>query len=222
MRLHFTWSRSAVIAAALVLPVKAGGCGSSTACFTFSQGAYDKAGGTCPVNDAALARLSDTSCGSLGPVASVNGEGTFDGEFCCYPVTQANDFFECGSSGFGGGSFSSGGGFGGFGGVGGAGGIGGVLDGVSTSISGTGGSTGTCFTCNDELTGVSMDPGQLCASAATFWSALNTCNCGSGPCTIACSATACMGVTPSAECKACMEDGSSMGCGSERAACAAN
>ena len=217
MRWRTSWSKVVVVATVAVLPVKAGGCGGRTACFTFSQAAYTKNGGACPAANPALLRFSAGNCG-FGPVSSVDGEGSFDGELCCYPVTQtSNTFFDCGTSGVGGvgGSFGTSVGTG-FGTTSSAGG------GFSTSSSSGGGSTGTCFTCNDELTGVSTDPGQLCPSAAMFWSALNNCKCGSGPCTTLCSANECTGMMPSTACAACIGDPGPSGCGAELASCKAN
>ena len=225
MRLKLSWSNVAVLAAAILLPLKAGACGSHTACFTFSQAAYAKHGNACPAAmPAALNRFSSNACGTLGPISSVDGEGSFDGEFCCYPVTEASNFFDCSGSG---GFVNTATSIGGFGGSGGFGGFGGFMDTTSSTggfsaSSGTDGGMPMCFTCNDELNGVSMDPGQLCSAAAMFWSALNTCNCGSGPCTMACSATACSGIMPSPECKTCMTDSGAAGCGAELAACKAH
>lgn len=222
MRWTTSWSKVAVVAAVAMLPVKAGGCSGRTACFTFTQAAYAKNGGACPAANPALLRFSAGNCG-FGPVSSVDGEGAFDGELCCYPVTQtSNTFFDCGTTGPGGpggvgGSFVTSVGTGVS--VGTAASAGGSF---STSSSAGGGSTGTCFTCNDELTGTSTDPGQLCPSAAMFWSALNNCKCGDGPCTTVCSASACMGVTPSAACAACIGDPGPSGCGAELASCKAN
>ena len=98
MRPGISWANAALITAVLLLPIKAGGC-TQTACFTFSQAEYDKNGGACPAGQSALKRFSDPCEG--GPIGSVQGAGSFDGEFCCYAVGNfGNDEpFVCGAGG---------------------------------------------------------------------------------------------------------------------------
>jgi len=81
----------------LILPFAAsgGGCGSSTACFTFSQGQFAVNGNRCPAQADALLNFRDPKC--PGPVVAVNGPGTFDGELCCYPVTYEDITPACGA-----------------------------------------------------------------------------------------------------------------------------
>ncbi len=127
MRRALRWSEVVVAVAVAALPFKAGGCG-TTACITVTPAQL--VNGACPGPAAALARFSDPNCPST--ISNVDGAGTLDGNFCCYPVDTQNDgeAIECGE-GVGGGSFGvgvggtsfSGGGFGG--GTFGAGGFGG-------------------------------------------------------------------------------------------------
>ena len=86
--------------AMLLLPLVAlpfagtGACGSRTACFEYTQGEYAVHGNSCPAQADALANFTDATC--PGPVVSVDGPGSFDGELCCYPVTQDDIVPNCG------------------------------------------------------------------------------------------------------------------------------
>jgi hypothetical protein len=93
--------RAVFIALVVSLPFAGnGGCASRTACFQFSQPEF-MVMNSCPAQSNALANFSDPNC--PGPVVSVDGPGTFDGELCCYPVTYDSITPDCGS-GNGGGS----------------------------------------------------------------------------------------------------------------------
>jgi hypothetical protein len=103
-----------------VAPLCSGACG-STACFVYSQAQYAASNG-CPPRASAINDFGSPSCG--GNVTMVDSEGSFDGAYCCYSVTQANDNGLLGPPCIGGGGGSGGFGGGGFGGGdGGAGGI---------------------------------------------------------------------------------------------------
>ncbi len=82
------------------------GCGSRTACFAFTQGEYAQNGDACPSPSEALMSFTDPTC--PGPVVSVDGPGSFDGELCCYPVTEDGITPDCGNNGGTGGATSSG------------------------------------------------------------------------------------------------------------------
>ena len=222
MRAKFSWSRGAVLAAVIVLPLKAGACGGHTACFTYSQAAYDKAGGACPSGITALSRFRDTSCGDTGPVDALNGDGSFDGEFCCYPVTPSPDssgFSDCEVGGVGG-SFETS--------AVGAGGssqsmtAGGFSDATVTSSTGVLFDAGVCGSCAAELESDAADPTQLCPAASMSWFALENCLCNGGACSGACSTNACVGEAPDSGCLACINDPSMMGCGAQISDCMAH
>jgi hypothetical protein len=109
-RMALAWLRSRVALAALAiacLPLGAGGaCTGRTACFTYTQGEYAANGNQCPAAKDALPNFTDPKC--PGPVVSVDGPGTFDGQICCYPVTYEDITADCGNSGMSqGGSFTS-------------------------------------------------------------------------------------------------------------------
>jgi hypothetical protein len=97
---------TALATTVLLLPFAASGaCGSSTACFRYSNDLFVVNGDRCPAQADALPNFSDPNC--PGPVVAVNGPGTYDGELCCYPVTYADITPACGSSSTGmGGAFT--------------------------------------------------------------------------------------------------------------------
>src|SRR5262249_55571292 len=100
----------AVLTATVVLPTQGGGCDGKTACV--------KAEGGASASAAQVTAFFTQSCTGSG-VPLVDGEATFDGEYCCYPVTQSSSDGDivCGA-----------GGASGVGGSGGSGGIGGAED----------------------------------------------------------------------------------------------
>jgi hypothetical protein len=90
---------AALAAMPVVAGVSVGGCGATqrTACLQFSQQEYAASGNSCPSADDALQGFTDPSC--PGPVVSVNGAGSFDGEICCYAVTYDDGITpDCGNS----------------------------------------------------------------------------------------------------------------------------
>jgi hypothetical protein len=103
MRFPIPLARAALAAAALTLPLKAAGCTGSTACIDVPQAMYAAKG--CPSRSAA-----GTFFAGACAVASVDGEGSYDGEFCCYPVTETGNAVDCGGMAFGGGVGGVGGG----------------------------------------------------------------------------------------------------------------
>jgi hypothetical protein len=107
-------ARAALTLAVVLLPLKAGGCAGSSACINVPQATYEAKG--CPSRSDA-----NTFFASSCAVQSVDGEGSYDGEFCCYPVTNTGNGVDCAGvpGGFGGGI------------------------GATTGVSGNGGSSGT-------------------------------------------------------------------------------
>jgi len=90
--------RPRVVLVALVAPapfVAGGACGDRTACFTYTPAEYALHHESCPAREDALPNFSDPSC--PGPVVSVDGAGTFDGQLCCYPVTYDDVVPDCGN-----------------------------------------------------------------------------------------------------------------------------
>jgi hypothetical protein len=187
MRFRISWAGAAVAAATVLLPIKAGGCG-RTACITFSQAKYDKNGGSCPSSADAMTRFNGP-CGG-GVISAVNGDGIFDGEFCCYDVMTDDSFIgDC---------------FGGFAGSPGTAGFGG--------IGGVGGGPLPCDPCSTALTQGVFNP--LCGgnSQSTF-SALQSCGCSF--CPTECNQTLCSDVALDTTCGDCL----SVNCGTEFTDC---
>ncbi len=90
-------SRALLAAMVLLLPVAASGaCGSRTACFQYTQAEFN-VNMSCPNPNSALAEFTDPNC--PGPIISVDGAGTFDGQICCYPVTYGDITPACGTGG---------------------------------------------------------------------------------------------------------------------------
>jgi hypothetical protein len=80
--------------------VGSGGCNGRTACLQYSPGEYAANGNVCLSPSQALGSFTDPSC--PGPITSVDGDGSYDGELCCYPVTYADITPDCGQGGSGG------------------------------------------------------------------------------------------------------------------------
>jgi hypothetical protein len=181
-----------VVALALALPFSAGGgCGNRTACFAYTQGEYAQNGNACPSPTDALASFTDPAC--PGPVVSVDGPGSFDGEICCYPVTEDSIVPDCGNTSSTGGSTSTGppppptGGF----------------------SSGTGIPTCTT-TCADTL----VEGGQPCTNGGGPFASLVAC--ASSTCTVQCPTFLAGGaVVADATCEPCL----AAGCPSELMMC---
>jgi hypothetical protein len=146
---------AAIVAAVPFIGV--GGCG-RTACFQYSQQAYAKNGNACPARMDALVNLADPDC--PGPVTSVDGAGSFDGELCCYPVTYDDIAPDCTQDQGQGGSFGS---------------EGFTSTGFSESATGVGGSppdAGPCLSCAEAIT----VGGQPCGGVALkAWLSLRSC-----------------------------------------------
>jgi hypothetical protein len=198
------------VAAGASLVLGGAGCGTDRACFHFTEAEYelDK---SCPSQAEALDFFQDPFCSS--PITSVDSAGTFEGDTCCYDVTESSDPFNttCVPGGFAAGPQTavgvSVGGVGGAGGIGGAGGMGGA---------GAGGNV-NCSRCKQFM--LETDPLPLCDVSIPLYQALTDCRCvNGGACFPACASTACMNTTPSMECDACMLD-STDGCGTEFLAC---
>lgn len=104
MRFFFLRPGVAFATIVIVLPFAGnGGCGSNTACFSYTQPQFAANGNSCPAQKDALPNFSDPNC--PGPVVAVNGPGDFDGELCCYPVTYDAITPDCtNAGGVGGGS----------------------------------------------------------------------------------------------------------------------
>jgi len=172
MRLRISWSSAAVAGAMILLPFKAGGCGRS-ACFTFSKASHD-AMGSCPSAADAMARFNGP-CGS-GAISAVQGDGAFDGEFCCYDVVQDDSFAgDC---------------FGGFGGGVDVGGVGGV------------GGSPPCITCGVAASEGVFAP--LCGGLSqSLWSDLQSCGC--DLCADACSQSICIDLPVDMSCAPCLQ-----------------
>jgi hypothetical protein len=219
----------AIGAVVAVLPLSSGACG-NTACLVYSQAQYTANNG-CPAASTALASFSSPDC--PGAVTQVLGAGSYDGEYCCYPVTQ-QDSQNQGCS-FGGDGL---GGFGGSAGFGGAGGVACAAEGDACATedeccaslicnqnnqcavfgAGGGGAGGGCSSCNTELAALGSDASQLCGSAAPLWDSLISCSCNGGTCSAACAPTFCAGTSPDTGCTSCLDD-TTTGCGQALAAC---
>lgn len=176
MRLRFPSMVAALVLALALLPAK-GGCGGQTACIKA------KANGVCPAATEA-STFFFSQCG--GPVRSVDGEGVFDGQFCCYPVTafpsngSIVDFpSECGA----GGAVIGTGGFGTTTGVGGAGGF-------------------PCQPCSPALE-VGTDA-FICPGSQPLWDAIDACACADF-CAVECSGSICAEVGLDSTCLSCLQ-----------------
>lgn len=172
MRPKMTLAAMTAVISVGLLPIKAGGCGGKTACITFSEADFAKAG-QCP-SQADMDEFFSTDCGFT--VASVDGEGTRDGQLCCYPVTNFNDngVGEC---------------IGGFGGEGGFGGVG-------------GGVGGGCVTCGDVID-IPTSPALLCFDGDNAFSNLTICGCNE---CAECQLNLCKSTKPTVECAQCLRD----------------
>jgi hypothetical protein len=191
------------VAAGASLVLGGAGCASDRACFHWTE-----AEGACPSEKEALDFFQDPFCSS--PITSVNSPGSFEGDTCCYDVSENSDPF---SSGCVPGGFGSGPQTGVAVGVGGAGGVGG-----SPGVGGAGaGGSANCSRCKQFM--LETDPLPLCNVSLPLYQALTDCRCvEGGACFPVCASTACMNLAPSQECESCMLD-STDGCGTEFLAC---
>jgi hypothetical protein len=195
------------------LAVLSGGstsCGSDQACFYFTEIEYE-IDNACPSKEEALAFFQGEFCSST--IVSVDNDGVFDGETCCYDVTESDEFFGCG---VGGGEIpppAPGPQTAVAVGVGGSGGVGGVSTGGMGGMGGAGGSE-TCAKCAEFLT--ETNPPPLCDPSIPIYESYTDCKC-LGPCATPC-ADSCSTQNSSAECESCMLD-TMNGCGMEHQAC---
>jgi hypothetical protein len=187
MRFGFSWVGAALIAATALVPLHSGGCSQKTTCITFGQAAYAQAGNQCPSSEDAFKRLT-ADCS--GQISAVQGEGTFDGEFCCYAVVEnTGDFTEPPCLGSGGvgpvGESSVAVGVGGF----------------STSSVGVGGAIGSCRSCTQALmNGVT---GSFCSGSLDLFGPLQSCGCGA--CQAQCKQSLCSNGAVDMACSACLQ-----------------
>jgi hypothetical protein len=175
MRSKMTWAAFSAVVAIGLLPFKAG-CGSRTACIPVAPDVYAKTG-QCPSVEKASEFFFGGNCfGSK--VQSVDGEGTYDGQHCCYPVTNNDSEF---------GGVPEFCGFGGAGGGAGAGGFG-----------------GGCTTCEDFVTTPGISPNALCNGFDSTFLDLRDCAC--QVCST-CKLNFCQDAAPTIECLDCLADG---------------
>ncbi|MFT3773594.1 MAG: hypothetical protein QM820_50100 [Minicystis sp.] len=210
MRFRFSWIATATVLALAFMPMKTGGCGGKTVCIKASNG-------ICPSADGALQFFQGGLQGGFdcsSTIESVNGEASFDGQFCCYPITETSfgDIGTCIGVG----------GFAGFAGSGGCLGCGGCFDGCCFGecggfggVAGSGGTGGTvsCTSCADQLS-IGGDPDQLCGSSFMSWSSLQSCGC--GICGTECSASLCVSAGLDSTCADCLN----LNCSAEFSGCA--
>ncbi|UQA55613.1 hypothetical protein [Polyangium aurulentum] len=199
------------LAAVASLLMGGAGCGSSTACFYWTE-----AEGACPSQGEALDFFQDPFCSSS--ITSVDSEGTFEGDTCCYDVSENDSSFgdsTCfpGNIGPGGPETSVGVTVG----VGGAGGVAVGPGGVGGAGGAGAGGSGDCSKCKQFM--LETDAPPLCGASIPLYDALTNCRCAvNSPCFQACESSACMNLPPSKECDTCMLDQTD-GCGDELAAC---
>jgi hypothetical protein len=165
------------------LPLGSSGC-SQQACFFWT-----KAEGPCPSQAEALQFLASNNCDS--PIESVDSEAEYDGELCCYDVTErGSDEILCRPP---------------------------VPD-TKPPIPGDGGIP-SCQTCgsflNNEFMGIPTE--TPCLDSLAIFDTLRNCLC-EGPCQPACSDNICSGGSASTACFDCATD-SAVGCGSQFSAC---
>jgi hypothetical protein len=202
--IFFLPNHALTVAAALLLPLTGAACG-RTACFEWTPPE-----GACPSQEEAIIYFSDPSC--PGSVRSVESEGSFDGQLCCYSVTH-NDTTVVGQGcDVGVGGFGSG--EGGFGsavavGVGGSSGEGGF---------GTGGGS-SCVFCSDVLFNGQPFEIPLCPGSDVAFKELSGCACSA--CDVECNDNFCSGGPMSADCEVCMQD-QAAGCPIQFEDCLAN
>jgi hypothetical protein len=176
-----------VFALAFALPLGASGCGKQ-ACFFWT-----KAEGACPSQDEAINFFNDQNCASS--IESVDSEPEFDGELCCYDVTE-NDISDVPCAG-------------------GAGGFGTGVVGSAAVSTGTGG----CVSCSSVANSAFMGtvPMGLCSSSQQLFDSLQSCLC-AGSCQAVCTDNMCLNQPASTPCFDCATD-SAVGCGNQFSAC---
>ncbi|MDC0746327.1 hypothetical protein [Polyangium mundeleinium] len=199
---------SLALATGLLLTVSSSGCGTDRACFYWTE-----LEGTCPSQREAFDFFQGDFCSTN--ITAVTSEGTFEGDTCCYDVTED-------SSGFGScapepGPFPPGTsiavGVGGAPGVGGAGGAAGA--GGMGGVGGSGGAS-TCASCKQFM--LEDMPPELCPGSVPLYEAFTDCKC-YGACASKCGEACMSSQVPATECENCLLDNSSNGCGAQFFAC---
>ncbi|MDC3956502.1 hypothetical protein [Polyangium jinanense] len=197
---------SLALATGLLLTVSSSGCGTDRACFYWTE-----LEGSCPSQGEALDFFQGDFCSSS--ISSVDSEGAFEGDTCCYDVTEdSSNFATCSPEpGVPGPSVAVG--VGGFGGVGGASGGGGVAG--TGGVGGAGGGS-TCASCKQFL--LDEMPPELCPASVPLYEAFTDCKC-LGACASVCGEACMSNQVPASDCENCLLDNSSNGCGMQFLAC---
>ncbi|MDI1449944.1 hypothetical protein [Polyangium sp. 6x1] len=203
---------SLALATGLLLTVSGSGCGTDRACFYWSD-----LEGACPSQGEALDFFQGDFCSSS--ISSVDSEGTFEGDTCCYDVSEdSSSFGNCTEpTPFPPGGPSVAVGVGGAPATGGFGGIGGGTGGVAGGggFGGAGGG-GTCASCKQFL--LDEMPPELCPASVPLYEAFTDCKC-LGTCAAVCGEACMSSQVPGTECENCLLDTSSNGCGMQFFAC---
>ncbi|APR83523.1 Hypothetical protein A7982_08872 [Minicystis rosea] len=179
----------AVVVAMALVPMKTAGCGGKTVCIKATAG-------TCPSSSEVTKFFGD---GCSSEISSVDGEGTFDGQFCCYPVTPFSGSFtdDVTVGCFGSGGFAEGG----FGGIGGCDGCGcGACGGVD--VGGAGGVGGGCANCISQVSN-GGDPDSLCPISVEPFNQLLDCAC--SVCQVECVDSTCASASLTSTCADCLQ-----------------
>lgn len=205
-------ARSRRVALASLISLAFGGVGcADVACFEWTTGE-----GACPSEEDALVFFEDPTCPGSGEIKSVESDGVFEDDACCYAVTKRDNSYPVGcfggvppgtsvtSGGPSGVTSTSGGGFGGAGG-----------SSVTSGVGGAGGAS-PCVRCAEAISG--GDTSSLCPSSQELFDLLAECMC-KGVCAGVCAAECSSAVPAGMECQQCLTD-SMMGCGAQFDACA--
>jgi hypothetical protein len=174
-----------LLALACALPLASTGC-AQRACFFWTE-----AEGECPSQNEAIDFFTNSNCDS--PIESVDSEAEFDGEMCCYDVTErATEEIMCSPP---------------------------VPDSKPPGPGGGVPPPPTCLTCSSFVGSAFMGapPDKLCQTSLAIFDTLQSCLC-AGPCQSACNGSFCAQASASTACFDCATD-SAVGCGSEFGAC---
>lgn len=208
MQLKSTWKslgRILLWAIPLSLPLPLAGCG-QTACFTWSKNE-----GACPAQDDALSFFRNPDCPSS--ILSVDSDGAFANNLCCYGVTKQDTAFRGGDIA----CFPPGGG--GVGGFGGTGPTGVVTVGSGPPPPIPSEPEPSCFHCAQAIENTSSSQGGVCPESKKLLALVVDCVC-NGPCVSVCAENFCQPFTdPSPECLSCIADPAA-GCGVDFEQCA--
>ncbi|WP_281312250.1 hypothetical protein [Polyangium sp. y55x31] len=199
---------SLALATGLLLTVSSSGCGTDRACFYWTE-----LEGACPSQGEALDFFQGDFCSST--ITSVDSEASFEGDTCCYDVTEDSSAFSTCVPSPGplppGTSVAVG--VGGFGGVG--GGSAGGAAGAGGGMGGSGGGS-TCSSCKQFL--LEDNPPELCPDSVPLYEAFTDCKC-FGACASVCGEACMSSQVPASDCENCLLDNSSNGCGMQFLAC---